>query len=139
MLLLFIHNYICTSQKRERSKWKGTLCFKFLRGVMRLILAMFLHLHPPQSAFPPPPVSLLATDHTSKQSCQTHECLRRLHYAAATLHPYAHDVRGGVETPLEPTSWPLLHLSASCEIHSTPPSGVPLHQRACRFEPSIAH
>lgn len=116
MLLLFIHNYICTSQKRERSKWKGTLCFKFLWGVMRLILAIFLHLHPPQSAFPP----RFPSCNRSHIEAELHECLRRLHYAAATLHPYAHDVRGGLETPLEPTSWPLLHLSASCEIHPTP-------------------
>lgn len=44
-----------------------------------------------------------------------HECLRRLHCAAATLHLYVHDIRGEAEIPPEPTSWPFLHLSASCE------------------------
>lgn len=30
-----------------------------------------------------------------------HECLRRLHYAAATLHLYVHDIRGDAEIALE--------------------------------------
>lgn len=49
-----------------------------------------------------------------------HECLRCLHYAAATLQLFVHDIRGDAEIPQEPTSWPFLDLSVSCEIHSTP-------------------
>lgn len=91
------------------------LRFKFLWFVVRLILAMF-HPHPPQSAFSPLFPFLQPITHRSRVA----KCMNALHCAAAALCPYVHDIGGDAETPLEPTSWPLLDLSASCEIHSTP-------------------